>query len=415
MVFYLAIAVATVALAALVRLEPERMDACRQTSGSFGKDKDAQPGVCGKQNEGALGYVDTGVRLCACRGYGAKGVSRRQACNMLCLFSIFTILFAVSACRLNVGNDYAKYVEFMHLIACGAVNYVPTEVGFNVLVAALYRLSGSENFLLVFGVFAFFTIGLFLKAMYEQSDSFGWSFFLFMAFGFYFSTFNTVRYYLALALALYAVKYVLKREWGKFLLAVLVGAAFHKSMFVVILLYPLAALAWKKWQLALMALFCTTFFFMQDFYLRAVVFLYPSYEDTEYLEGGVSWFNILRCAGVLALSFLYYRQAVEGSRRNRFYFFCNLGALVLYTCCSFLPIITRIGYYLNMTQILFIPAILVKIKDRRQRRFWSVAVALAAAGYFALYLMRAGQDGIRVLPYRTFMFHEMVPILSDVN
>ena len=63
MVFYLAIAVATVALAALVRLEPERMDACRQTSGSFGKDKDAQPGVCGKQNEGALGYVDTGVRL----------------------------------------------------------------------------------------------------------------------------------------------------------------------------------------------------------------------------------------------------------------------------------------------------------------------------------------------------------------
>ena len=88
---------------------------------------------------------------------------------------------------------------------------------------------------------------------------------------------------------------------------------------------------------------------------------------------------------------------------------------MLYTCCSFLPIITRIGYYLNMTQILFIPAILVKIKDRRQRRFWSVAVALAAAGYFALYLMRAGQDGIRVLPYRTFMFHEMVPILSDVN
>ena len=50
MVFYLAFAVATVALAALVMLEPERMDACRQTSGSFGKDKDAQPGVCGKQN-----------------------------------------------------------------------------------------------------------------------------------------------------------------------------------------------------------------------------------------------------------------------------------------------------------------------------------------------------------------------------
>lgn len=355
------------------------------------------------------------VRTVPVYGQGRTEFSRQQVYNMLCLCSVFLILFAVSACRLNVGNDYAKYVEFMHLIACDFYNYVPTETGFNVLVAVLYRLAGSENFLLVFAVFAFFTIGLFLKAMYEQSDSFGWSFFLFMAFGFYFSTFNTVRYYLALALALYSVKYVLKKEWGKFLFFVLLGSGFHKSMLVVIPLYLLAALAWKKWQLAVMALFCTTFFYMQDFYLKVVVFLYPSYEDTEYLEGGISWFNILRCLGVLFFSVLYYKQAVSGSRRNRFYFFCNLGALVLYTCCSFLPIITRIGYYLNITQILFIPAILVKIENKRQKRFWGAAVALAAAGYFALYLMRADHDGIRVLPYQTFMFHDMVPILSDVN
>ncbi len=347
--------------------------------------------------------------------YKRAEISRQQACNGLCLLSIFIILFGVSACRLNVGNDYAKYVEFMHLIACDAYEYVPTEAGFNLLVTVLYELAGAEDFLLVFAVFAFFTIWLFLKSMYEQSDSFGWSFFLFMAFGFYFSTFNTVRYYLALAMALYSVKYVLKREWVKFILLVLLGSAFHKSMLVAIPLYFLAALPWKKWQMALMALFCTTFFFFQDFYLKAVVFLYPSYEDTEYLEGGISWFNILRCMGVLVFALLYYRQAVEGSRRNRFYFYCNLGALVLYTCCSFLPIITRIGYYLNVTQIMFIPAILGKIEDKRQKRIWSIIIGLAAAGYFALYLLRADNDGIRVLPYQTFMFHDMVPILSDVN
>lgn len=375
MIFYLLIAAGTAALAVLVKTVPP-----------YGENR---------------------------RLYGT--VSRQQACNGLCLFFIFAVLFGVSACRLNVGNDYAKYVEFMHLIACDAYSYVPTEAGFNALVTVLYELAGGENFLLVFAVFAFFTLWLFLKAMYEQSDSFGWSFFLFMAFGFYFSTFNTVRYYLALAMALYSVKYVLKKEWGKFILLVLLGSAFHKSMLVVIPLYFLAALAWKKWQLGLMALFCTTFFFLQDFYLKLVVFLYPSYEDTEYLEGGISWFNILRCLGVLILALLYYKQAVEGSRKNRFYFFCNLGALVLYTCCSFLPIITRIGYYLNVTQILFIPGILMKIEDKRQKRFWCIAVGLAAAGYFGLYLLRAGNDGIRVLPYQTFMFHDMVPILSDVN
>ncbi len=344
-----------------------------------------------------------------------EGWSRQQAVNALSLFSIFLILFALSACRMNVGNDYAKYVEFMHLIACGAYSYVPTEVGFNALVAVLYELAGGEHFLLVFAVFAFVTLALFLKAMYEQSDHFGWSFFLFMTFGLYFSTFNTVRYYLALALALYSAKYILKKQWGRFLVVVFLGSLFHKSMLVVIPLYVLASLPWKKWQVGCMAVFCSTFFFLQDLYLKAVVFLYPSYENTEYLEGGISWFNILRCAGVLVFSLIYYRQAVAGSRRNRFYFYCNLGALVLYVCCSFLPIITRIGYYLNVTQILFLPAILERISDRKQKRFWTCVIALASIGYFVLYLLRADNDGIRVLPYQTFMFHDMVPILSDVN
>ncbi len=69
-------------------------------------------------------------------------MSRRQVLNGLCLFTVFMVLFALSACRMNVGNDYAKYVEFMHLIACGAYEYVPTETGFNLLVAVLYRLAG---------------------------------------------------------------------------------------------------------------------------------------------------------------------------------------------------------------------------------------------------------------------------------
>ena len=80
-------------------------------------------------------------------------VSRQQMLNALCLCGIFFILFAVSACRLNVGNDYAKYVEFMHLIRCDA--FVPTEIGFNQIVKILYGISGFENYLLVFAFFDF--------------------------------------------------------------------------------------------------------------------------------------------------------------------------------------------------------------------------------------------------------------------
>ena len=358
-------------------------------------------------------------------------ITRQQMCNRICLLAIFLILFSLSACRLNVGNDYAKYVEFMHLVNCDS--YVPTEIGFNLLVKLIYGLSGYENYLLVFAVYAFVTVLLFLLAIYEQSDEFPLSFFLFMALGYYFQTFSTVRYYLALAIALYSMKFVLRKQWGRFLVLILLGSTFHKSLLVVIPLYFLASRRWKKWQLGLAALFCTTFLFLQDFYLKIVVFLYPTYEDTEYLEGGTSYINILRCAAVLIFAGVVLWMQKPQSRvyaaeeeagqvgrgmeddRFRFYFYLNLGALVLYVFCSFLPIISRIGYYLTVSQILFLPMLLRQIPDKKWRRLFRVGVILAAVLYFMMYLSRADNDGVLILPYQSFFFHDMVNILSDVN
>jgi len=360
-------------------------------------------------------------------------LTRQQLCNRVCLTAVFVILFLLSACRLNVGNDYAKYVEFMHLVNCDA--YVPTEIGFNLMVKLIYGLSGYENFLLVFAFYAFVTVLFFLLAMYEQSDAFGLTFFLFMAFGYYFQTFSTVRYYLALAIALYSMKFVLRRQWGRFAVLILLGAAFHKSLLVVLPLYFLASLPWKKWQLAVAAAFCTTFLFLQDFYLKLVVFLYPTYEDTEYLEGGTSYISILRCMAVLAFAGIVYlmrrKESAPGikndenainreeelwwNRRFWFYFYLNLGALVLYVFCSFLPIISRIGYYLMVSQILYLPMLLKSVSDKKWRYIFRAGILLAAILYFAVYLSRASNDGVLILPYRTFFFNEMVDILSDVN
>jgi len=196
---------------------------------------------------------------------------------------------------------------------------------------------------------------------------------------------------------------------------ILIGAAFHKSVLVVLVLYPLAVRCWKKWQLALAGVFCFSFFFLQDFYLRVVVFLYPTYEETEYLSGGTSYVNIARCFGILILSLILYKKAVKGNRVMNFWFNCNLGALVMYVCCSFLPIISRIGYYLTITHIFFLPALIRQIENEKWRKLLTAGAVAAGILYFALLMMRAADPGFRILPYQTFFFHEMVPILSDVN
>ncbi|MCQ2081168.1 MAG: EpsG family protein [Lachnospiraceae bacterium] len=347
------------------------------------------------------------------------GYSRQQVLNGVCLISVFLLLFGVSALRLNVGNDYAKYVEFFHLIRCKLDTdvVVPTEFGFNLICLLIYFVSGkTENYLLMFAFFAFVTIFLFLKAMYKQADSFGFTFFLFMTLGYYFQTFSTVRYYLALAMAVIAIPYVIKKKWINFILICLLGATIHKSMLIVIPLYFLAQIKWNKIFTFLVLLVSASFLIFQNFYMEIFLKVYPTYEETEYLEGGTSYISIVRCVAVLILSLALYEKTVKNSERNRFYFVCNIGALILYTCCSFLPVISRVGYYLTITQIFFIPSLIMGIENKKIRKVITVLVVLAAIGYFLIFLViKAPQDGLRILPYETFLYHDMVPILSDVS
>ncbi len=340
-----------------------------------------------------------------------RGMTRRQLLNLIACLTIFTLLFLVSALRLNVGNDYLKYVEFMHLVYSKA--YVPTEVGFNALTYVIYYLCGFENYLLVFALFSFGTIAFFMKGIYDQSKWFSMSFILFMLLGLYFQSLSTVRYYLALGMALYSIKYVIKKDWPRFLLLVLLGSLFHKSMLVVLVLYFLAQLKWSRRMYALLVAAGISCLFLKDIYLKIVIYLYPSYKDTEYLAGGTSTANIIRCFLVFGLSLWMYRDYIEGDRTGEFYFMCNLMGLVLYVFGSFLPVISRIGYYLTVTQILFVPYLLKGIKDERKRQIATAIVIVFCLGYFALYMRGAGNDGVRILPYQTFLFHELPLTLSE--
>ena len=355
----------------------------------------------------------------SCKQTVVGGNSRAALYSRACIVAVFVLLFGVSACRLNVGNDYGKYVEFMHRLYTDkyiADPGVPTEWGFNLLARVIYGLSGYENYLLVFAIYAFATIGLFFAAMKKQSVDFALTFFMFMTLGYYFQSFSTIRYYLALAIALYCMKFVNEKKWLEFAFFVLIGTGFHKSILVIVPLYLLASIAWKKWQIAIAVLLCSTFLIFHEFYLQLFVKLYPSYEDTEYLAGsGFSWINILRCLAVLMLALIYYKQSVEADRKMLFYFYCNLGALVLYIFGAYMPLVSRIGYYLTISHILFVPALIKDIPNEKRRKIIKIILIVACIMYFAMYLYKASDDGVLVLPYRTFLFNDMVDILSDVQ
>jgi len=343
--------------------------------------------------------------------YGRR--TRKSFQNRLLFVGIFSILFLVSALRFDIGNDYEQYTQTAHEVSVHG--YVVTEVGFNWLVRLLYGIAGGEYYELVFAVFAFATLLFFLKAFARQSVSFSQTFFLFMTLGLYFQTFNTVRYYLALSMALYSMKYVLEKDHLKFVFWILIAALFHKSVLLVLPAYWIATFAWKRWQIAAGLAVSAACFLGKGLVLKIALMLYPSYRNTVYLEGGGSLVSSLRTLAVLVLyvwfCYLYQRTDAKDAlkkqkwyRELRFYGQLNLAAFVTGTFFSFLPVVTRISYYFGVSQLFMIPLILNHIKEQKLRRKVTVLIFAACVLYFVVFLLQAHQDGVRLLPYKSWLF-----------
>lgn len=331
------------------------------------------------------------------------GISRQQLLNKVCIISIFITLFLLSSLRIGMGIDYKNYVRNFHEVYVGGI--VATEWGYNLLVKTIYSFFSWENYIVVFAFFAFVTIYFFLKGIYEQSTDFFMSIVLFMTLGIYFNSLNTIRYYLALSVALYSMKYVIKKEYAKFILSILCIGLFHKSAFIVIPFYFIAMIPWKKWHIAMALAGCISLVVLKDLYLDIFIMLYPSYKNTVFLNGEISVINILRCIAVVIFGALYYKKAIVSNRANRFYYNLNILALGLYTFGTFIPLVSRIGYYFTVSQIILIPNIYKSIDNKKQKKVFGIIILFCAICYFTMFLKGASANDLRLLPYDSWIFY----------
>ncbi len=357
--------------------------------------------LCVKSRE----YTD--VRVGIARGGAAGNCTRERARSNVAEFAIFCLLTGVSACRIAVGNDYWPYRFNFRLIA--QERHVSSEFGFNLIVKWMQDIFGYDNYLPIFALFSFLTVLFFVRALHAMAGDYAFSLFLLMTGGYYFNSLNTVRYYLALAIALYSMQYVLRKEYGKFVLWILFGTIFHKSILLVIPMYLtarfLASARLKKWHYALGGLLLSSLIFCQNLYREIVFYFYPYYRDSAFDTGNISWANVAKCAGTLVLCALCYRRSLKDNETNRFYFFLNVAGLAVYPCGSFIPEVSRVGYYLIISQVFLLPQLLHEMPKGWLRRLMTAGVIGAFTVYFVLLLKGMYATDIRLLPYLNWIFN----------
>lgn len=339
------------------------------------------------------------------RQYFTAQPGRQETINRCMLVGIFLVLFALSALRIGIGNDYWTYRdEFIDIHR--ADTPISFELGFQTFVRLMQAMVGVYNYIPIFAVVSFFTCLFFVKGIYDTSDWFVMSFFLFMANGFYFMSFSNIRYYLVLALVIYSMKFLFDKKFVPFCLIIIFAAFFHMTALLVIPAYFIAYyLKWNKKTYWLIPVAAALLFFARIPIRRLIFVFYPYYEGDAILDvANISYINIAKCAAVLIFSLIYYKKAIKGNAKAETFFNLNLFALLLYSCATYVPELSRVCYYLIIGQVFLIPIIIRAIEKKKLKIFWTVSISAAYFIYFIMFLIEGSNPVIQILPYFSWYF-----------
>lgn len=152
--------------------------------------------------------------------------------KVFCFYSI-VILTLFNGLRVGIGNDYAQYLNIYNQINAGL--YSAIEPTYILLSKLLFDAQYGFNYLLA--IYTFLTYLILYRVIYEYKIGCLSSILLFST-GFVFYANNQVRQALATALFIYSIRYIISRDFLKYVGFIFFGAVFfHFSSIILIAAY----------------------------------------------------------------------------------------------------------------------------------------------------------------------------------
>ncbi|AIQ54436.1 EpsG family protein [Paenibacillus sp. FSL R7-0331] len=313
-------------------------------------------------------------------------------------FVIICILGLFSGTRDGIGIDYSSYLIHIKQISLGYPNYM--EFGFRYLSKFVMVFFDDPKAVIV--TISFLTVYFFVSSIYYQSSNVTMSVFLFLTWGYYFFTFNTIRNYFALALVFFSLKYIFEKKYLKFIFFVILASLFHKSALVCLPVYLLVNRKFSKSTYLYLVLGAMLLYLIKAPMREVAFWIYPVYENSVYDAGRVSVLNIAKSLLVLFYGLLYYK-IIKDNHKLMVYFNLNAIALIIYTALYWLPEISRVGFYFNIVSIVFISNLttLINVRDQMIAKYIIYSISMIL---FVLLMREFYNPTVQLLPYRSWIF-----------
>lgn len=312
--------------------------------------------------------------------------------------SVIPFLF-VAAARYKVGTDYSVYLDMQIPQLLKGIDYkLEYEYLYQYLIKIGVSLGNTQwVFILTHVVLLFFL----WESLKNLSADRGMSIFIFMFGAFYNMSLNTMRQFIAMAIFMYAIKYIINRKIFIYFALIIVAFMFHKSAIVFIPLYWLSRIKINDFVgLALIPSSVVLSEIIRRLLVKITNFLgiYSNYFNGQFDSADRQWdfiiFNL-----ILLLLMIFIRNFVSRNEPEKLYqatnitktnsvdfetllFNLQIVATIVSALSSIIPNSTRIIFMFSIGQILYFPYLLKKVKNKNYRLVFTLITILVYVTVF---------------------------------
>ena len=306
------------------------------------------------------------------------------------------------------GTPFLQYIE--------NINKISIEPGFYVLSSFVKSFSfGFEIFTLIHSIIFY---SLMYKALKKYNLNFNFFIIIFLYKLFFYNTFISLRQSIALVIFWMSLKYLINRKFIKYMCCCILGVLFHTASLILIPIYYLYNIKFKKRTLIILGIICFGLFlvsYLNIWNINITNQLYNFFNNNDrmiekvgtYFNGESSSLNLFHTLEfyLIFIIFISNFELIKNKTNSdefRLIIDMLLCIMVIVSVLRKYEIITRIKDYFIIAYPFIFSTLIQSIKEKKNKWFVTLCViAICAFGYFR-FLINFDNGGL--IPYKSYLF-----------
>lgn len=322
----------------------------------------------------------------------------------LYLISFYLIAFAILRSKV-VGNDTSTYIELFKSIATN--NDFPQysnryEFGYLIYNKICSLVSKKPQTIII--VTGIITTTCYLFFIKRYSKSIILSIFLFIFLRFYDDTLNVLRQCLAICIIFTSYKYLLNRNFIKFIFCIIIAFLFHKTAIIFLLAWWITSIKLNKKNLLLLSIIAIALSIQFGTIFQQALIVFDTYS---YYEGGI-YFGETRLATIVSLIiqlflfviayYIYSLNSLRISNSDEKMLMLWFTGICILTISTQFNLFDRIATYFNVFSIIVLPNMIDKIKNLSNKKIIEASIFLLLLCYYVA-ILELRPSWNRIFPY----------------